>query len=103
MKESAYQAKLIKKLERLFPGCIIDKNDPTYRQGTPDLVIYYGDKWAMLEVKASIDADERPNQRYYIERLNAMSFAAFIYPENEQEVLDGLQHAFGDCRQTCLT
>jgi hypothetical protein len=48
----------------------------------------------MLEVKASADAPEQPNQEYYVNSLDAMSFAAFIYPENEEEVLDDLQSAF---------
>lgn len=93
MKESVYQKKVIKKLKEMFPGCVIHKNDPTYMQGIPDLVIYYGHRWAMLEVKASEDSDEQPNQRYYVEKLNDMSFAAFIHPDNEAEVLDELQHA----------
>lgn len=95
MRESTYQAKLIKKLQKLFPGCIIQKNDPTYTQGIPDLVIFYGDRWAMLEVKVSANAEEQPNQDYYVQRLNEMSFAAFVHPDNETEVLDGLQHALG--------
>jgi len=98
VKESVYQSRVIKKLEKLFPGCVVHKNDPTYTQGIPDLVIYYGDRWAMLEVKVNPDADEQPNQRYYVERLNDMSFAAFIHPGNEQEVLDGLQYALCNSR-----
>jgi len=101
VRESAYQAGLIKKLKRMFPGCIILKNDPTYKQGILDLVIFYGPRWAMVEVKTSAKAKERPNQRHYVERLNDMSFAAFIHPGNEQEVLDGLQQALSDSRQTC--
>ena len=95
MLESTYQGKLIKKLEKLFPGATILKNDANYRQGIPDLSILWKTKWAMLEVKASCDAPESPNQPYWVEKLNEDSFAAFIYPENEQEVLDALQAAFG--------
>jgi hypothetical protein len=93
MKESAYQNKIIKKLKQMFPGCVIHKNDPSYMQGIPDLVIYYGQRWAMLEVKASEDSGERPNQRYYVKKFNEMSFAAFIHPDNEAEVLNELQQA----------
>jgi hypothetical protein len=93
MSESAYQKKVIKKLKLMFPGCVIHKNDPTYMQGVPDLVIYFGQRWAMLEVKASSDSKEQPNQRYYVKKFNDMSFAAFIHPDNEAEVLDELQHA----------
>jgi hypothetical protein len=93
MLESTYQARLIKKIKQRFPGCVVLKNDPDYLQGILDLSIFYGDKWAMLEVKMSADASVQPNQNYYVDKLNGMSFAAFIYPENEEEVLDALQHA----------
>jgi hypothetical protein len=92
--EREYQRALIKTLNEMFPGCLVLKNDSAYLQGIPDLSIFYRDKWAMLEVKASWDSPEQPNQAYYIEKLDEMSFAAFIYPENEREVLDALQHAF---------
>uniref|UniRef100_A0AAU7GZ36 VRR-NUC domain-containing protein n=1 Tax=Streptomyces phage Scarif TaxID=3158858 RepID=A0AAU7GZ36_9CAUD len=94
MLERDYQKSLIDRLERLFPGCLILKNDPGYLQGVPDLVIFYGDRYAFLEVKANAKSPTRPNQPYYVELLNRMSFAAFIYPSNEQEVLDALTRAF---------
>lgn len=95
MSERKYQASLIKKLKRLFPGCLVLKNDPTYMQGIPDLLILYNDRWAALEVKASKSAKHRPNQNHYVEHMDDMSFAAFIYPENEEQVLDEVQRAFG--------
>ena len=94
MLERDYQAKLIKKLRRLFHGCFILKNDTDYLQGVPDLLVLYKNMWAMLEVKPHVNADQEPNQGYYIDQLDQMSFAAFIYPENEKEVLDDLQQAF---------
>lgn len=94
MLERDYQAQLIKKLRRLFPGCVILKNDTDYMQGVPDLTVLYGLCWAMLEVKASPHAPEQPNQAYYVQQLNEMSFAAFIHPFNEDEVLHALQSAF---------
>lgn len=78
----------------MFPGCVIVKNDAGYQQGFPDLTIFFGQYWATLEVKAEENAKEQPNQRYFITQLNEMSFAAFIYPENEAEVLGALQQAF---------
>lgn len=92
--ERDYQAGLIKKLRKLFPGILILKNDSGYLQGILDLSLFYGDRWAMLEVKASADAPVQPNQEYYVELLDGMSFAAFIYPENEGEVLDALRAEF---------
>lgn len=78
----------------MFPGCIITKNDPQHRQGMLDLTVLWEDHWASLEVKASRSASTRPNQEYYVQKLGEMSFAAFIYPENEEEVLSALQQAF---------
>lgn len=87
MRENEYQADLIKRLRIMFPTGFILKNDPNYVQGILDLTIFNGPKWAMLEVKASEKSKERPNQGYYVGLFNEMSFAAFIYPENEEEVL----------------
>lgn len=100
MKERDYQRKLIDKLKRLFPGCVIIKNDSAYIQGIPDYTLFWGEYWAMLEIKISKNADVQPNQPYYVEKMNEMSFAAFIYPENEQVVLDELQRAFGAGRSS---
>jgi hypothetical protein len=94
MTENQYQAKLIKKLQRIFPNCVVLKADPSYIQGIPDLLILWHNYWASLEVKMSESASSQPNQGYYIERLDEMSFAAYIYPENEEEVLIALQQAF---------
>lgn len=94
MRENQYQAQLIKELHYRFPGCVILKNDSSYMQGIPDLSIFYYGRWAMLEVKAHANAREQPNQRYLVEKLDEMSFAAFIFPENEEAVLSELQLAF---------
>lgn len=98
MRESKYQHDLINRLECEFKGCIIIKNPPDRIQGIPDLLILFEDKWAALEVKVSSKAPERPNQRYYVVELDRMSFAAFIFPENEDRVIDELQLAFGTRR-----
>lgn len=94
MLESKFQADLIKELKKRFPGCWVMKNDANYRQGFPDLTVYYKDKYAFLEVKQSKDSPHRPNQDVYIEEGNKMSFARFIYPENKEEVLHDLQQTF---------
>lgn len=93
MLERTYQAHLIKRIRSMFDGCFILKNDTEYLQGVPDLLILYRDRWAMLEVKASARSRTQPNQDYYVDLLDEMSFAAFIYPENEEDVLYDLQHA----------
>lgn len=88
--ENDYQAYLIKKILKIFPGSIVLKNDPTYLQGIPDLSIFYGNKYAMLEVKKSEFERHQPNQNYYVDYFNNISFAAFIFPENEDSVLNAL-------------
>lgn len=102
MAESVYQKKLIRRLRRMFPGCEVLKNDEQYRQGILDLSIFWGPHWAMLEVKDHEGASMQPNQQYYIDRFNKMSFAAKIYPENEEEVLAALQEAFSSRGATCV-
>ena len=91
--ESGFQDKLKEELKKLFPGCMIFKMDQI--QGIPDLLILYKDKWASLENKKSLKAKHQPNQDYYVDMMNAMSFSRIIYPENKEEVLNELQHAFG--------
>lgn len=95
MREVAYQAKLVKKLQAMFPGCFILKNDPSENQGIPDILILFGDRWMMLEVKMSVRSPIQPNQAYLVDMFNEMSFAAFICPENEREVLDELRRSVG--------
>lgn len=89
--ERDFQSRLIKELKDIFKGCIIMKNDSSYIQGIPDLLILYEDKWAALEVKKSATASHRPNQEYYVELMDEMSYASFIFPENKEEVLYELQ------------
>ena len=93
-RENKYQGELIKRIKKRFPGCMVLKNDPNYIQGIPDLSVFYKDHWAMLECKKSSNEPARPNQETYVERLNNMSFSRFIYPENEEEVLNDMERAF---------
>lgn len=96
MLENKFQANLIKKLKKIFPDCFIMKNDATYIQGVPDLLVLNKDKWATLECKKSANARHQPNQDYYVGKMNEMSFSRFIFPENEKEVIDELQHWFNN-------
>lgn len=93
MAESKFQAKLIKDLKLLFPGSLIMKNDAGYIQGIPDLVILHGKKWAALECKKDKMSSRQPNQPYYVDKMNTMSYAAFIDPSNREEIINGLQRA----------
>lgn len=93
MVERQFQAKLIKELKARFPGCLILKNDPNYLQGVPDLLILFNNRWASLECKKNGLSAKRPNQEYYVERMNTMSFSRFIFPENREDVLNDLERA----------
>lgn len=93
-KEGKFQTELKKELRDLFPGCIVTKLDPNDIQGIPDLLILWNDRWAVLECKRSSTASHRPNQDYYVDLLNEMSYSAFIFPENKEVILNELQQAF---------
>ena len=92
--ERDFQACLIKDLKQMFPGCIVMKNDSSYIQGIPDLLVLYKDKWASLEVKKAANANRQPNQEYYVNQMNEMSFSRFIFPENKESVLNDLYQTF---------
>ena len=90
MLESEFQAKLIKEIEGSLPGCVIMKNDANYRQGIPDILILFKQRWGMLEVKKSFNSNVQPNQDYWVKRLDKMGYSSFIYPENKNAVLQEL-------------
>ena len=93
MLESKFQAKLIKEINENLPGCIVMKKDSNYIQGMPDLLILHKNKWASLENKRSANAKKQPNQQYYVDKMNEMSFSRFICPENKEAVLSDLYKA----------
>lgn len=93
-RESGFQHDLIHRIKRRWPDAVVMKNDAGYIQGIPDLTVLVGSKWAMLECKRSRDEHHQPNQDYYVDMLDTMSFARFVYPENLDEVLDDLESHF---------
>ncbi len=93
-KESTFQRNLRKELKDIFPGCIVTKLDSGDIQGIPDLLILFKDKWATLENKRYSNAKHQPNQDYYVDKMNKMSFSKFIYPENKDSVLNELKKYF---------
>lgn len=93
--ERDFQRTLIVEIKKRFPEAMVLKNDPNYLQGIPDLIILNGRHWASLEIKRSKSAPHRPNQDYYVDKMNKMSFSRFIYPENREEVLHELYKALG--------
>jgi len=92
--ESKFQSDLKKELRDMFPGCIVTKMDSSDIQGIPDLLILYKQHWATLECKKSEKAKKQPNQEYYVDTMDAMSYSSFIYPENKETVLSELREKF---------
>ena len=92
--ESGFQDKLRDELKTRFPGCMIFKMDQI--QGIPDLLVLHKNKWASLENKKSAKAKHQPNQDYYVDKMNDMSFSRFIYPENKDVVMEELEDFFGE-------
>lgn len=94
MLENKFKTKLIKEIKTRFPGSFVFHLDPTEMQGAPDLLVIYKNKWAMLEGKKNAKATTRPNQEYYVDLFNKLSFAQIIFPENAEEVLDEMERSF---------
>lgn len=94
--ESKFQKDLMDEIKKEFPGCLVMKNDSAYIQGIPDWTVLYKDKWAVLEAKREANANKQPNQDYYVEKLNDMSYSRFVYPENKDEVINELRRFFKD-------
>lgn len=92
--ERDFQADLKKELKSMFPGCIVTKLDSSDIQGIPDLLILRDKQWASLEIKKNAKTHRQPNQEYYVNKMDDMSFSRFIYPENKEEVLDELKTWF---------
>lgn len=102
-RESKFQSELIIDLKDLLPGCVVLKNDPNYIQGFPDLLVLYKNTWAALECKRSLYEPYQPNQEYYLDFLDDMSFASMICPENREAVLYELQRSFSIRRPTRIS
>lgn len=92
IRESKFQAHLIKRIKSEFgeDNVIVLKNDPNYLQGFPDLTILGKKRYAVLETKRSASAHKQPNQEFYVNKANRLSYGKFIYPENEDTILDDL-------------
>lgn len=100
--ESAFKSNLIKELQRLYPGAVILKTDANQIQGIPDQLILFGDRWAAFEAKRSEHSPHRPNQDYYVDLLNRMSYASFVFPQNKEAFLDEIQQALRPRRSARL-
>lgn len=90
--EAKFQADLKKKIKNRFVGCYIHKTDCNDIQGIPDLMVSFKGYVFYLEVKRSSTAAHRPNQDYHVNRINELGgFARFIFPENEEQILNEME------------
>ena len=103
MLESVFKKKLINRILREFPGAIVLKADANYIQGITDNFILFEDKWAAFEAKRNMFAPHQPNQDYYVDSLNEMSYASFVYPENEEQFIHEIQQSLRPNRPTRIS
>jgi hypothetical protein len=94
--EGAYKTQLSHRIEERFaPRAMVVRLDSALLQGVPDLlVLFEGGFWAALEGKTSARAKKQPNQPWWVANLDRLCFSAFIYPENEEAVLNELAEEF---------
>lgn len=102
MKESEFVGKTLNRIRLLLPNCEIIRTDPSYQQGLPDYFVLYNHHWAALEFKKSANAERQPNQDYFIERFGTMGFAAYVYPDNVEEILHELAQTFESSGGACV-
>lgn len=103
MLEREFQAEVVRDLRSIFPDATVILPDSSRQQGIADIIILIEGHWAALEVKRSAKAPYRPNQEYYIEKYKQYTYAAFIYPENKEEILNEIQRAFPQRGTTCIS
>jgi Holliday junction resolvase-like predicted endonuclease len=101
--ENKFQRNLVNEIKQRFKGAIVLKNNGNYIQGIPDIIILYKDTWASLEVKQHQNAKKQPNQDFYVKLMGEMSFSAFIYPENKEDVLHAMEQSFRNRGRTCVS
>lgn len=93
--EGRYKTELTKRIYQRFGRDVCEVLVLDSRQGLPDrLIVFQGGFWAFLEAKTHAKAKRQPNQPYYIDHFGRMCFAAFIYPENEEAVLNAIEQEF---------
>ncbi len=95
--KAGYKAGLIPRIIQRFGAdrTRVQANDPNVpgQQGIPDLTVFVGPMWFLLEVKASEKSKLRPNQEWWIEKWAEVTFCSFIYPENEEEVFRAMERS----------
>lgn len=101
MLETDYQNKILKPaIHERFPGCFVFKQDESQCQGIPDLIVLYGNQYAIIECKRSAKAKYRPNQEFYLDMFTKWNVLAMTsYPENFEWTLEMLEGYFNADKQ----
>ena len=78
MLENKFKTKLVKEIKQRFVGSEVFHLNPVERQGAPDLLILYRNRWASLEGKQDEKSSHRPNQNYYVDKYNSTSLMSLV-------------------------
>lgn len=86
MLEKDFQAKVAKWLRS--KGCMVLKyqQNATTRASIPDILFLKEGFWGALEVKKSKTAKYRPGQKEMVAKMDEMSYARVVYPENFDDI-----------------
>lgn len=92
-KEAQLQRKIITWLKER--GCVVIKLSavPGVPNGIPDVLFLKGKHWGFFEVKASPTARFQPLQKEWVAKLDSMSYARVVYPENWKSIKDELENS----------
>ena len=71
MLENKFKTKPIKEIRERLPGAIVLHINPP-PQGLPDPLVLNRERWAALEGYTETNSSHRPNQDYWIEKMNGM-------------------------------
>ena len=91
MLEKNFQAKVVKWLRSQH--CIVLKyqQNATTRASIPDILFLKEGFWGAIECKKSKTAKYRPGQKEMVAKMDEMSWARTVYPENWGEVQKELE------------
>lgn len=95
VKESDFQAKVIKQLKAIGLAVVKNQAGPGVPTGFPDITAFGEGIYFCLECKASARAKKQPRQDYWVNKLNEWSYAAFIYPSNYDKVMSEIKYMVG--------
>ena len=90
-REANFQSKIVKYLRS--KDCIVLKyqQNATTMAGIPDILFLKEGFWGAIEVKKSKTAKFRPGQKEMVAKMNEMSWAKAVYPENWVETQKELE------------